>query len=233
MALSFVVAIFSTPAPAQPQPPAYPGKSWETAKNPDELGWSTEKLQQARAYAETINTAAVMIVQSGIVVDAWGETTRKFNVHSVRKSLLSAMIGIYENHGTLRLDSTLEELRIDDRLGLTKSERRARLIDLLASRSGIYHPANLVGEDASKSWPERGSHTPGTHWFYSNWDFNATGAIFEKETGRGIFEVFDELIAQPIGMQDYGRGTGCTSRGAVSAGRRDGPCRTFRLTFFG
>ena len=68
-----------------------------------EGSWSTEKLQQARAYAETINTAAVMIVQSGIVVDAWGETTRKFNVHSVRKSLLSAMIGIYENHGTLRL----------------------------------------------------------------------------------------------------------------------------------
>ena len=103
-----------------------------------------------------------MVVQSGIVVDEWGETTQKYNVHSIRKSLLSALIGIYENQGTLKLESTLEELRIDDRLGLT--------IDLLGSRSGIYHPANLVGEEASENWPKRGSHAPGTHWFYSNWD---------------------------------------------------------------
>lgn len=198
-------------------------------------GWSAEKLQQARAYAGTINTAAVMIVHDGIIVDQWGETATKFNVHSIRKSLLSAMIGIYEAQGVLDLDSTLEELRIDDRLGLTESERKATLANLLGSRSGIYHPSNLVGEEHSKTWPKRGSHAPGTFWYYSNWDFNATGAIFEQETGRGIFEAFDELIAQPIGMQDFADRDGMYEPrsgwgGAQGRSVSDFPAYVFRMT---
>ena len=124
----------------------------------------------------------MIIVDDGVIVDQWGETERKFNVHSVRKSLLSAMIGIYEKNGVIDLNRTLEDLGIDDRLGLTAAERQARLLDLLGSRSGIYHPSNLVGEDHSARWPERGSHFPGSHWFYSNWDFNTLGFIFEQET---------------------------------------------------
>jgi CubicO group peptidase (beta-lactamase class C family) len=114
------------------------------------------------------------------------------------------MIGFYEKNGVIDLNSTLDELGIDDRLGLTAAERQARLLDLLGSRSGVYHPSNLVGEEHSANWPERGSHLPGSYWFYSNWDFNVAGAIFEQETGRGIFEAFDALIAKPVGMQDYG-----------------------------
>lgn len=213
----------------------YPGDAWEICGDPSDLGWSAEKMQKVRAYAATIDTAAVMIVQGGVVVDQWGETTRKFNVHSVRKSLLSAMVGIYESRGVLKLESTLEELGIDDRLGLTENERQARLIDLLGSRSGIYHPANLVAEDASKQWPERGSHPPGTHWFYSNWDFNAVGAIFESETGRGVFDAFDELIARPIGMEDYGPRDGMYEPrsgfgGAQGRSVSDFPAYVFRLT---
>lgn len=229
----FILAVvLASPVSSQQ---AYPRASWETWENPEALGWSTEKLQLARDYAATIDTAAVMIVQSGRLVDAWGGTTRKFNVHSVRKSLLSALIGIYESQGTLELEATLEELGIDDRLGLTTSERSARFVDLLGSRSGIYHPANLVGEEASKSWPERGSHEPGSYWFYSNWDFNAAGAIFEQETGRGIFEAFDELIASPIGMQDYGPRDGMYEPrsgfdGAQGRSVSDFPAYVFRLT---
>jgi CubicO group peptidase (beta-lactamase class C family) len=51
--------------------------------------------------------------------------------------------------------------------------------------------------------PERGSHAPGEHFYYNNWDFNVAGAILEKATGESIFETFDREIAQPIGMQDY------------------------------
>ena len=29
--------------------------------------------------------------------------------------------------------------------------------------------------------PERGSQRPGTYMLYSNWDFNAAGAVFEQE----------------------------------------------------
>ena len=51
--------------------------------------------------------------------------------------------------------------------------------------------------------PERGSHAPGTFWFYNNWDFNVLGTIFEKKTGKKIGQAFYEQIAEPIGMQDF------------------------------
>ena len=164
----FALVAVTSVANAQSHADVFPDRNWQRSDTPEQRGWSGDKLRAARAYADTINTAAVIIVDDGIVVDEWGETDRKFNVHSVRKSLLSAMIGIFEEQGTLNLENTLEDLSIDDRLGLTADERRATLADLLGSRSGVYHPANLVGEQLSARWPERGSHDPGTYWFYSN-----------------------------------------------------------------
>jgi CubicO group peptidase (beta-lactamase class C family) len=51
--------------------------------------------------------------------------------------------------------------------------------------------------------PERGSHAPGTFYYYNNWDFNVLGVIFEQETGVSVCEAFRSEIAEPIGMQDY------------------------------
>lgn len=214
---------------------AYPGASWKIADKPETFGWSSEKLGTARAYADTIDTAAVMIVADGIVIDQWGETSRKFNVHSVRKSLLSSLVGIYVAEGSIRLDATLKDLGIDDRQGLTDKEREATLVDLLGSRSGIYHPANLVGEADSARWPAREAHAPGAYWHYSNWDFNATGAIFEQETGQGIFKAFDEQIANPLGMEDYGPRDGMYEPrsgfgGAQGRSVSNYPAYVFRLT---
>jgi CubicO group peptidase (beta-lactamase class C family) len=51
--------------------------------------------------------------------------------------------------------------------------------------------------------PPRGSHAPGTFWYYNNWDFNALGAIFERLTGQKIGPAFYERIAVPTQMQDF------------------------------
>jgi CubicO group peptidase (beta-lactamase class C family) len=52
--------------------------------------------------------------------------------------------------------------------------------------------------------PQRGSHAPGTHWYYNNWDFNALGTIFDQETGEdSIYAAFQTRIAGPTGMQDF------------------------------
>jgi CubicO group peptidase (beta-lactamase class C family) len=51
--------------------------------------------------------------------------------------------------------------------------------------------------------PSRGSHAPGTFWYYNNWDFNTLGYIYEKATGEKIFDSFYKKVAQPIGMQDF------------------------------
>jgi len=55
----------------------------------------------------------------------------------------------------------------------------------------------------ARARPPRGSHAPGTFWYYNNWDFNVLGTIYERATGTGIYDALDRLIAKPIGMQDY------------------------------
>jgi CubicO group peptidase (beta-lactamase class C family) len=215
IALTLLLASCAQPgaAPtAEPEPRShddtasgvYPGEVWQEATTPEELGWSSEKLAKAREYSERIGSAAVMIVDDGVVVDSWGDITRNYMCHSVRKSLLSALYGIYVAEERIVLSKTLRELGIDDHTPLTEAEKRATVADLLRARSGVYIPA--AGEAASMKAmrPERGSHAPGTFWYYNNWDFNALGTIFDQETGEeNIYQAFKTRIADPIGMQDY------------------------------
>jgi CubicO group peptidase (beta-lactamase class C family) len=181
----------------------YPGATWTRTSTPEQLGWSPEKLNAAKAYAATINTAALMIVVDGRVLDEWGETGKRFNVHSIRKSFLSALYGIQVRDGRIQLSKTLADLGIDDRGSLTTIERGATVADLLKARSGIYHPALYETQEMAVARPARGSYSPGTFWYYNNSDFNALGTIYEQETKASIFEEFKSRIADPLEMEDF------------------------------
>ncbi len=206
---------------------SYPEKSWTKATSPEELGWSSEKLKLVREYSQSIGSAAVMIVVDGVIVDEWGETDKRFNVHSIRKSFLSALYGVAVKEGTIKLSSTLEELGIDDNEpSLTQAEKQARVIDLLQARSGIYHPA-LYETDAMKSRrPKRGSHPPNTFWYYNNWDFNALGTIYENATKSTIAKEFRKRFAVPLQMEDFRVEDVEYSKGADSIP----PAYPFRMT---
>src|ERR1700730_784653 len=185
---------------------SFPGKSWGQLSSSEKGGWSKEKLAAARQYAQTdsIHTSAVVIVQGGEVVDEWGDVDQKLDSYSVRKSLLSALYGIYSSEGMIDINETLEQSGIDDSPDpLTKDEKQARIVDLLRARSGVYHNVDFETESMAKDRPARGSHAPGTFWYYNNWDFNVLGTIFEKKTGLKIGEAFYQRIAKPIGMQDF------------------------------
>ena len=178
--------------------------TWQMISDPDSAGWSSEKLQEAYNYSKNIETAAVIVIYEGKVLYHWGEISRKFFIHSCRKSLLSALIGIHVENGNIDLDKTVGELEIDDiPPSLTELEKTATVRMLLKARSGIYHPAAAEAQSMKDARPERYSHEPGTFWYYNNWDFNALGTIFEQETGTKIFEEFKAKIGDPIGMEDF------------------------------
>lgn len=182
---------------------AWPGAEWGAMPSPAEGGWSAQGLEEARRCSEEIGSAAVMIVEGGAVVAQWGDVERRYKCHSIRKSLLSALIGIHVESGAIDLGKTLAELGIDDREGLTPREKAAKILDLLMARSGVYHPTGYETEYMKNLKPARGSQGPGTWWCYNNWDFNALGTIFEQLTGRSLFEEFRDRIAGPLGMQDF------------------------------
>jgi CubicO group peptidase (beta-lactamase class C family) len=195
---------------------SFPGAEWERA-TPVELGWSEAGLAQARAFSDQMRLSAVIIVQHGKVVAEWGNTTKRTELASIRKSLLSALIGIAVAEHLINPDSTLGELGIDDNPpSLTEVEKGATVRQLLEARSGVYHSALYETRDAAEARPPRGSHVPGTFWYYNNWDFNVLGTIYEHATSTSIFEALDQKIAKPIGMQDYRPRDGSYFRGEAS-----------------
>lgn len=66
------------------------------------------------------------------------------------------------------------------------------------------------------SKPARGSVSPGEQWLYNNWDFNVLGTIYERASGRSIYQALFEDIAAPICMQDYHPDDGRYMSGEVS-----------------
>jgi CubicO group peptidase (beta-lactamase class C family) len=122
-------------------------------------------------------------------------------------------------------DLTLGELGIDDNEpSLTPAEKQATVGDLLKARSGVYHPALYETAAMQAQRPPRGSHAPGTFWYYNNWDFNVLGTIFEHQTKTNPFAEFKARIADPIGMEDF-RLEDCTYVTGAASVYPAYPCR--------
>jgi CubicO group peptidase (beta-lactamase class C family) len=196
---------------------AWPGTTWNRVESLEKAGWSRERLNIARAFSDYIGSTGVMIVEGGLVVDEWGETASRSWLYSIWKSVLSALYGAPVQDGRIRLDQTMAELGIDDiPPALTPEEKQATVRHLLQARSGVYHVAVADTPDVVAVRPPRGSHPPGTHWYYNNWDVNVLGAIFERAAGRGFFEEVKRRIAEPIQMEDFRLEDGYYERGPAS-----------------
>jgi CubicO group peptidase (beta-lactamase class C family) len=194
----------------------FPDITWERVE-PEGAGWSRQKLEKAQIWSRQIGSIAVTVVHRGTVVAEWGDTTAKTELASVRKSLLSALIGNAVGRKEINLSQTIGSLGIDDNEpSLTAEEKSATVRDLLQARSGVYHAALYETRAAAALRPARHSHKPGTFWYYNNWDFNTLGTIYERAVRSSIFDAFEREIARPIGMEDYQPSDGVYGTGAAS-----------------
>ena len=182
----------------------YPTGEWTRVPSVAAAGYSQAGLDSVRALLASGASTGFMAVVGGRVLMEYGDLDTLSYLASVRKSILAMMYGNYVASGKVNLGKTLAQLGIDDIGGLTLPEKEATIRDLLTARSGVYHEASNAGDDLASA-PPRGSQKPGTYHLYSNWDFNAAGAAFERETGRGIYDALETDLAIPIGMQDWRR----------------------------
>jgi CubicO group peptidase (beta-lactamase class C family) len=207
----------------------WPEATWRTA-TPEAVGWSPAGLAVVDAIADEIGTAALMVVESGVVAYQRGAVAHRYMCHSIRKSLLSALFGIYIAEGQIDLSSNLAALGIDDKAGLTDRERLASVNSLLMARSGVFHPTGFESPGMQATREARHSHGPGTFWCYNNWDFNALGTIFEQCTGLSLFDAFRDRIAIPCGMEDFRYGSDAKDGGYVELEQSIHRAYPFRLT---
>jgi CubicO group peptidase (beta-lactamase class C family) len=186
----------------------FPGEEWEYVRRPADLGaygWDADRLQQARAFIrDSANTTGLVVVDRGRVVFTYGDIEELSYLASVRKSILAMLYGYWVENGTIDLEATMTELGVDDVGGLLPIERRATVHHLITARSGVYHPASNGGDNLADA-PERGSQEPGSYMLYSNWDFNAAGAVFEQLTGRDVYDELQSQLATPLQFEDWDR----------------------------
>lgn len=173
------------------------------ARSAAALGWDQAGLLKARDAARKGGAAAFMVVTGGKVVIADGALAKPMLIASVRKSIMSAMFGQAIADGTIARTDPISKFGINEDIPLTETERSATVRDLLMARSGVYLPTAAETAAMRANRPARGSHAPGSFWFYNNWDFNVLGNLYERATAKGDFIAFQRRIAEPICMQDF------------------------------
>jgi len=177
--------------------------AWVKYKNPADAGFSKQSIRTIEDHFDRSGMASLFVVYRSRVLLALGDYQRRFACHSIRKSLMNAVVGIGVNEGKIDLNKTLKDLAIDDVAGLTEEEKQATVRQLLQARSGVYHPAVYETGSMTRSKPNRGAYQPGSFWYYNNWDFNALSTIVNQQTGDDFLRLFRTRIAEPLGMEDY------------------------------
>ena len=183
-----------------------PGAEWQQVA-PESVGYSSAMLEALRAWVKTQQTTAMIVIVQGRVIFSY-DVTHTSKVASVRKSMLGMLYGKYTFDNTIDLDKTVKQLGLDDKGPFIPMEEKATLVQLLASRSGIYLPARERPEtlspwDQGRYMPPRGSAYPGSQFVCNNWDFDAAGTAFENLPHKDIYEALQTDLAVPTGMQDY------------------------------
>ncbi len=199
--LALLLVIIAVPSIAAR--PARSCADLPVARNVASLGWDRAGLQRARDAARKGGAAAFMVVTAGKVVIADGALSKPMLLASVRKSIMSAMIGQAIAEGAMARTDPISKFGINEDSPLTDTERSATVRDLLMARSGVYLPTAAETESMRANRPVRGSHAPGSFWYYNNWDFNVLGNLYERATAKGDFIAFQRRIAEPICMQDF------------------------------
>ena len=181
------------------------GEDWVRVK-PSKYGYNPQKMREIRKFViDSMNTTGLMVIVGGECIFKFGSVDRISYIASCRKSVMAMLYGKYVENGTIDLDKSLGELGITDHGGLLPIEQRATVRHLIQARSGVYHPAANRGSalDNPDKVPPRGSKKPGSYYLYNNWDFNAAGTVFERLTGKSIYQALEEDLANPLGFQDW------------------------------
>lgn len=203
MKITFFLLLTSLILSCTSEAQIYPDPDWTTNQDPAMAGWGDSQRTFFRHYIiDSTNITGLVIVHKGEIVFEYGDIEENSYIASCRKSVLAMLFGKYVDSGVIDLDKTLEALQIDDVSALLPIEKQATLKDLISARSGVFLSGSNGGDFRSFA-PERGSVKPGSHWLYSNWDFNAAGYIFEQETKRDIYDEIESQLAIPLEMQDW------------------------------
>lgn len=174
---------------------------------------TTADTAQARAGLRQVGATAA--IQAG---DA-------FMIGSTTKAMTSALAGRLVERGAIAWTTTLAEALPDLAAGMQPAYRTVTLEQLLSHRGGLLafdnpadqerfqavlqaHDGELPTTLASRTrffaaWllAQDAPVRPGQDFLYSNAGYAMAALMLEARTGRPVAELFDQELAQPLGLQ--------------------------------
>ena len=164
--------------------------------------WSESGLESFRAEARKLGVRGLVVLSDGATLVSDGEVAMPMRIASIRKSFLSALYGIAAAKG-VNLSAAIGDLGIEDYEPLSTLERTATVRQLLQARSGVYLPTAAETPAMKAARPMRGAHSPGSFWYYNNWDFNVLAELYQRQTGLGMFTALEHQLTKPLGFEDF------------------------------
>ncbi|MEM7372374.1 MAG: serine hydrolase [Bacteroidota bacterium] len=183
--------------------PQLEGLPFEQHTTLEGTGYTQEQVDSLSQYVRNnLTTTGMLVLQDGKVLWEYGDIQDLSYLASCRKSILSILYGKYVENGTIDLQQSIGEIGIEEDKGLLDIEKSATVDHIINSRSGVFYQPVNPGND-EKNILERGSVKPGEYFVYNNWDYNVAGHIFEKLTGKDIYQELENQLAIPLGFQDW------------------------------
>ncbi|MCW1402195.1 beta-lactamase family protein [Novosphingobium sp. MW5] len=173
----------------------------------------------SRILADTgIPAAQVAVVRDGKIVlsRAWGKASAsrgeatpqmRFQIASISKQFLAALMLMLENEGKLSLDDKVAKY-----LPEVTGADRITIRQLLSHTSGLqdYWPQDYAFTAMEQPTTPSGiverwgrkplDYQPGARWQYSNTGYVVAGMIAEKAGGEPLWNQFEKKLFKPIGI---------------------------------
>lgn len=195
----------------------FPGDRWEVA-SPASQGVDADKLHAAldylHAHAGGVGTDETVIVRNGLLIWQGPSAGNVHEIYSCTKTFTSTVLGLLATDGTLNVDdcavSNLPSL--DDRY---PEYRHIRLYHLASMTSGydgamgdgwpFYRtdPNRHIEHVLSYTRPGPPMFAAGTSFKYHDPPVHMLGFILTQVTQRSLEEVFQQRVADPIGMKHF------------------------------
>lgn len=105
----------------------FPQSNWQYNLHPENNNWDTARLKNLRKFViDSTQVTGMMIIYKGSVVFEYGDVVENSYIASCRKSILAMLYGKYIQSGKINLNTTLNNLNIDDVDGLLPIEKEAK-----------------------------------------------------------------------------------------------------------
>lgn len=210
--IAFCFALISCGSDSDPKPaPLYfppTSGTWETV-TPASLGWNESAIPSFKAFIETSNTRALIILQDGKI--AFEEYRGKqfddvtnFNANSnwywasAGKTLTAALVGIAESTGQLNFDDKTSVYLGTGWTSLPLTQENAITVrHQLTMTTGL--DDGVTNPDCTDAACLVFKATPGARWAYHNAPYTLLDGVIEDATGKSINRYVAEKIMTPIG----------------------------------